>query len=343
MFIIMDGNTVLVLGADDHGRRADRIVRKALPFLSLSLIYRLFREGKVKCHNRRLSIHDHCASGDVLELEIPFEASPAVSASALESASSIPAITRSENRVKGKFAEYVGEPYIIWQNEHLRAVCKPAGMLTHDGPSSLEAWVRGLPDTDRPHSVSFTPGPLHRLDRNTSGIIMFSRSRLGAELFSRALRSRMVKKRYLALCEGSILEPLHFHDRMERDRLKHVSAIQIGGRDAEMYLVPLLSGNGFTLVEVDLKTGLTHQIRAQLAAHGFPLVGDRKYGARLQQNLRSYLLHAVSLETRPPLFEDMPSLLTAPLSEQFLVTASRLLGEDILQLKKIIAVATGSA
>lgn len=335
----MKGKTVLVLGADDHGRRADRIIRKALPSLSLSLIYRLFREGKVTCRSKRLSIHDRCASGDEIEIDIPKD--------------DIPRDTLKENAGGAPYASKVpiltpgiiaGEqPYIAWQNEHLRAVYKPAGMLTHDGSASLDAWLRSHPDNNRPPSASFVPGPLHRLDRNTSGIIMFSRSRLGAELFSAALRSRRVGKRYLALCEGEITEPLFLRDLMERDRYEHVSRIQHGGRMAAMDLFPLIARNGLTLAAIDLKTGLTHQIRAQAAAHGHPLAGDRKYGASVIQGLGTYLLHAASLSVKPPLFDDMPEMIAAPLPHRFLSAVSKFLEADIDDVREKIASATESA
>lgn len=323
MFHCMKGKTVLILGADDHGRRADRILRKALPSLSLSLIYRLFREGKVTCRGRKLSIHDRCASGDEIEIDIPPNTgvAPRLSKPPVIAAGTMPA----------------EQPFVIWENEHLRAMYKPAGMLTHGGAASLEAWVRSLPDEDRPRSVSFVPGPLHRLDRNTSGIIVFSRSRLGAELFSTALRSRKIRKRYIALCEGEIIEALFLQDCMERDRMNHVSRVQAEGRVAMMNLFPLLVRNGLTLAAIDLKTGLTHQIRAQAAAHGHPLAGDRKYGAPERHWLHSYLLHAASLSADPPLFDDMPARIEAPLPHRFLSIISKVLEADFEEIREKIA------
>jgi 23S rRNA pseudouridine955/2504/2580 synthase len=301
----MDEIKKFMLGADDDGRRADRIVRKMLKNIPLSLIYHLFREGKIKKNGQTVQASERMHSGDCMEI---------VGLDDAAFKNNLPL-----NKVFSAKSTHE-QPSVIWQNEHLIAMYKPRGMLTHDGEASLDAFVYSLLKGNLSPSVSFMPGPLHRLDRNTSGIILFSKTRLGAEKFSSAIRRREVRKLYLALVEGAMGGPLHLQDTIERNRKAHVSILNQdgkGGRLAVMDAVPLLARQRYTLVLVDLHTGITHQIRAQLAAHGFPLAGDMKYGGAPLPLQNGYFLHAYSLRMEHPVFEDMPNSLIAPLPESF--------------------------
>lgn len=310
------------LGADDDGRRADRIVRKILKNIPLSLIYRLFREGKIKKNGLAIEASEHVHSGDFMEII------------GLEDA----AFKKSPSHNREFSARSIHEqPSVIWQNEHLIAMHKPRGMLTHDGEASLDAFVYSLLKDKLSPSVSFLPGPLHRLDRNTSGIIIFSKTRLGAEKFSTAIRRREVQKLYLALIEGTMARPLRLQDTIERDRKAHVSILNQdgkGGKLAVMDAIPLFARERYTLVLVDLNTGITHQIRVQLAAHGFPLAGDTKYGGSPLPLQTGYFLHAYSLRMKHPVFEDMPNSLIAPLPEMFGKTVASIFSLDYHDLHK---------
>jgi len=101
------------------------------------------------------------------------------------------------------------QPWVIWQNEHLMAVHKPRGMLVHDGDTSLDEYVRRMLVSSLPASISFVPGPLHRLDRNTSGIIMFSKSLRGADIFSTALRFHQLQNFIAQFLLENSFSPLH--------------------------------------------------------------------------------------------------------------------------------------
>jgi 23S rRNA pseudouridine955/2504/2580 synthase len=174
-------------------------------------------------------------------------------------------------------------------------------------------------------SLSFKPGPLHRLDKPTSGIIVFSTSLAGARSFSALLRSRRIRKTYLALLDGVLDRDETWEDTLVRDkeRGKSFTMPDTGdknAREARTRVYPLAHTMTATLVKLEIDTGRTHQIRAQAAAHGHPLAGDRKYGGSEQRG--GFLLHAWMLE-----LPEMPRRLLAPLPDNFTRRIQELFGE----------------
>jgi 23S rRNA pseudouridine955/2504/2580 synthase len=184
-----------------------------------------------------------------------------------------------------------------------------------------------------PASLSFRPGPLHRLDTPTSGIILFSTTLQGAQYFSTLIREHQVRKTYLAVVEGELTRPCTWKDALVRDRRVHktrIAAADGPSQDAETQVVPLAVERGYTLIQARIPTGRTHQIRAQAAFHGHPLRGDRKYRGGF--HAEGLLLHAYTLEF--PLDaqgQGVPRLLTAPPSERFCKALGHLFGKHPLQ------------
>jgi 23S rRNA pseudouridine955/2504/2580 synthase len=242
---------------------------------------------------------------------------------------------------------------IIFESPHLLGLNKPAGLAVH-GPHSLDTRVRAYLAPRLPPSLSFSPGPLHRLDKPTSGVVVFSASLAGARFFSALFREHSLVKRYLALVEGSIRAPGLWEDDLLRDTVRRKTLRGEGAEPQEGYLQgkpartrfkPLGWAKGFTLLELEPDTGRTHQIRAQAAFRGHPLAGDRKYGGGASPVPKgrsgagpeiSFLLHAWRLELSPSrLFEEnggegrplLPPLLEAPLPGYFRETLLRLFGE----------------
>jgi 23S rRNA pseudouridine955/2504/2580 synthase len=305
----------MVLGEDDDGRRADRIVRKALSNASLSTIYRLFRQGNVQVESHSIKPDDRLKKGEVIKISMPEALIPAHD----KKPEGAPSPSGNISSSKNGFCDLSKSetPRIIWQNRHLVAFHKPGGMLVHGGQASLNTYALGCLRDQLSPSVSFSPGPLHRLDRNTSGIVMFSKTRIGAEKFTAAIRNRQIRKFYISIAQGSISEPLLLYDIFLRDTQRHMSIVGKKGRPGSLYAVPLVKNGGYSLLLVELHTGITHQIRAQLAAHGLPLVGDSKYGGQKLSDTRSYFLHSYCLYLRDPLFGDMPSKIVDPLPGDF--------------------------
>jgi 23S rRNA pseudouridine955/2504/2580 synthase len=307
----------LSTGADDGGRRLDRILRNALPDLSLSGVYRLLRKGRVLVDGKPGGAKDRVPPG--ARIQILNAAGLSVSPGLYPAAGSLG--SRSL-------------PDILGEGAGLLFLNKPPGMLVH-GPESLETLVLGYLEGKLPRSLSFKPGPLHRLDRPTSGIIAFSTSLEGARNFSALLRQGEIKKHYLALVAGNPGERAVWEDWLYRDReqRKTFSAGEgEGGADAKKALTQVYtlgSGSGYSLVRLEITTGRTHQIRAQAALHGHPLAGDRKYGGA---GLPEFFLHAYSLEFTGKGIPPIPKIPEAPLPKAFAQKIHELFGEKFVKI-----------
>ncbi|WP_148257296.1 RluA family pseudouridine synthase [Treponema primitia] len=317
----------LTAAADDDDRRLDRILRKALPDMPLSAVHRLLRKGRVLVNGTPGKAADRIRAGSVIQIRD-------------EKANANPQAPGRET----KSGESLPDLDILWEGPEFLALNKPAGLAAH-GPESLETRVQVYLADKLPPSLSFKPGPLHRLDKPTSGIILFSKSLEGARYFSGLFQERNIRKQYLALLEGVLERDETWEDVLIRDResRKSFTAPEAAGnagpetgRIARTRSFPLAAKGGYTLVILELDTGRTHQIRAQAAARGHPLAGDRKYGGRPEQV--GLLLHAWKLELpeeAEPLagqkaLPEMPHHLEAPLPENFRRRIRELFGEGVL-------------
>jgi 23S rRNA pseudouridine955/2504/2580 synthase len=306
-------------GPDDAGRRLDRVLRFILPGQSLSAIYRALRTGTIRVNGMRISPAYRLAEGDRISFRLAdFAPAPPVALSSedpgLESLSDILVLATGD---------------LIFLN-------KPHGILAH-GPSSLEERVRLALGPEQAASLSFRPGPLHRLDRNSSGLIVFPRSSEGARVFTAMIRERRLVKRYIALLRGRMEGPAEWKDNLARDDLARrsfvlprsaivdaTSAEATGAprsRAAVTRVLPLAVAGGLILALLRIDTGRTHQIRVQASSRGAPLAGDAKYGGGSFPE--GYILHAFSLDFLDRPFSDLPARVVAPLPRR---AAARLEG-----------------
>jgi len=298
----------LITGENDKGRRLDRILRKALPEYPLPLLHRLLRQGKVLVDGKRAKAEDRLEIG--AKISIPLKEVEKPSASVERSIVHIPS------------------PEVIRQDCGLLAVNKPVGLAVH-GPTdsqapSLDTMVRSFLAEKLSDSLSFRPGPLHRLDKPSSGIVIFSTSIEGARLFSSLMREGKVRKTYLAIVEGNIEKEEIWEDLLVRDKDKKKTfiseAVLDGGKNAITKVKPLatasVKGTQYSLVTAEIATGRTHQIRAQAASRHHPLTGDRKYGGHGKDG---FFLHAWKLEF-------LEFSIEAPLPQAFKKKAEEIFG-----------------
>lgn len=272
-------------GPQDAGRRLDRILRRYLKEGSLSQIYSALRKGLVKCNGKRARPDDRVTEGSVL---------------------SIARFLLAE-KPHGMPRRTTIELISLFQNTDVRIIDKPYGVAVHAGGRSGADIAQALRAEHAAHhardSLSFTPAPLHRLDRRTSGLLICSRSIEGARWISLALRQHLIGKKYLAVIQGHLRQEERWHDAVgakQRSGSFHTARAGEGGKQADTRAVPLahgeFCGDAVTLACMDISTGRTHQIRAQAALHGHPLLGDTAYGGKeLHGCSRAHYLHAHQL------------------------------------------------
>jgi 23S rRNA pseudouridine1911/1915/1917 synthase len=197
---------------------------------------------------------------------------------------------------------------IVWQDEHLLVVDKPAGLVVHPARGHREGTLSQLlaatagggvggGDPDR-------PGIVHRLDRDTSGLLVVARSEDAHRLLQEALRKRLIEREYLALVEGlppsrtgTIEAPIGRHPRI-RTRMAVGGS---GSREARTHFTLEQRLGGVSLLRLRLDTGRTHQIRVHLQAIGHPVCGDPEYGTPGTLGLQRQFLHATRLAFPHPI------------------------------------------
>ncbi len=308
-------------GPDDENRRLDRIVRRFLPDASLPAIYKAIRTGSIRVNGKKAAPATRIPANGSLQIDVAlFETGRGTS--------------RQEAEYSSGSDLGAEDVPILLETQHLLFISKPHGVLTH-GANGLDMFVRARYPSST--SLAFVPAPLHRLDRNTTGVVVCSRTIEGARVFSALLRDGGIHKRYIALLEGELRGSGQWTDFIERDggarRSRTIGPDEKeasrSGQYAETSYDALACAGGKTLAMLDLGTGRTHQIRVQAASHGHPLAGDTKYGGKEQ--FLGYLLHAWTLGFDEPPFDDVPSVLVAPLPEKTLEAIGSQFGEDLVR------------
>lgn len=286
-------------GEDDASRRLDRVLRKLLGAVPLSRIYAALRKGEVRINGKRAKPGARLTAGDRLEIRAEL---------ARESAAGAGGSTRSGSAADGAKSGDRFEDLICFENEAVLACNKPPGVLTHGGENrestqSLADRAVAYLSAKGSASLSFTSGPMHRLDRNSSGIVLFPKRLVAARAFSSLQAAGETVKQYLAVLAGRMRSESRWEDVLERDNARRVTqaaADDESGRAAVTVVEPVATaqedGRWYTLARCTLASGRTHQIRAQAALHEAPLEGDVKYGGPRRRG--GFTLHAYRLALR---------------------------------------------
>src|SRR5271155_1001514 len=260
--------------AEDAGARLDRFLASQLPEMSRTHIQSLMDEGRVLVDGTAMKPSHRVEPGATIVVEIPPPPAPGVAAEEIPLE-------------------------IIYEDEDMAVVNKPAGMIVHPGAGAdAGTLVAALLNRYGAEGLSTIGGPLrpgivHRLDKETSGALVIARTDSAHLKLVEEFRDREVEKTYIALLHGKVKgESGRVELPVSRDlhRRSRMTARRREGRDARTDWRVRLRLDSFTLVEADLHTGRTHQIRVHFSALGYPVVGDTLYGAPRQERIASQLL-----------------------------------------------------
>jgi 23S rRNA pseudouridine955/2504/2580 synthase len=276
--------TLRTVTADEAGQRIDNFLMRHFKTVPRSRVYRLLRKGEVRVNRKRVDAEYRIQEGD--EVRLP----------------PVRIDTGDEPRHPSSSLLELIERAVIFQDKHLLVIDKPAGVAVHGG-SGLSFGVIEALRASRPRE---TLELVHRLDRDTSGCLLVARDRATLTALHALIRNGGVHKTYLALVAGSwqlgtkrVDAPLATDNRQHGERHVRVAA---AGKDSVSVFKPVqFFGPLATLMEVDIPTGRTHQIRVHASFAGHPLLGDDKYGDRernaelKQHGLKRTFLHAQSV------------------------------------------------
>ncbi|MGN0452864.1 MAG: RluA family pseudouridine synthase [Ruminococcus sp.] len=267
----------ITVNKNDSGQRLDKFLSKRFKTMPRSLMYRYIRTKYIKLNGKKCSADDVLAEGDVLTLYI-----------------------------KDEFFETMYDEYefmkapdklnIIYEDENIIIIDKPEGLLAHPDKTyhfdsvvaRVQHYLYKKGEYDPKSENSFAPAVCNRLDRNTGGLIIAAKNSVALKGINALIKERLIEKRYLCICEGTpkkdegiLTGTLTKNESKNKVFInkKNVADNEKVKEIATRYKV--LDKNGrYSLVEIELITGRTHQIRAHMARIGCPLAGDTKYGGK---------------------------------------------------------------
>ncbi len=263
----------LIVGKNDAGQRLDRFVSKALPLLPPALLQKYIRIKRIKCNGARCQRDQRLRAGDVLQLYVNDEFFDA---------------PREDNLFLTLFQPKLT---ILYEDEHILLLDKRPGVVVHadetEKVNTLINYVQAYLYQKRAWNPrwenAFTPALCNRIDRNTGGIVIAAKTAEALRIMNDKIRDREITKKYLCITLG---RPRPAEGKIECFLLKDEEKNQVkvydrpvpGGKTAATLYRTLETRGELSLVEAELLTGRTHQIRASFAHIGCPLLGDGKYG-----------------------------------------------------------------
>lgn len=277
----------ITVGKNDAGQRLDKFLKKYLANAPLSHIYRIIRKD-LKVNGKRAKEDSFLNEADELTFYLSDE--------------DFERLTKKKEAPKAKkqFA-------VIYEDDNVLIVNKPVGLLTHGDASEKKNTLANqvtdyliekgdyVPRLEK----TFKPAAANRLDRNTSGLVIFGKNHEALKALNEMTSDKdSLSKIYMAVVSGIIDKEVHLKSKMEKDHDKNVVkvlSLENEGKYMETIVSPVKSNGKYTLVEVKILTGRTHQIRVHLASIGHPIVGDVKYGGTKVNAKTTQLLHAHKL------------------------------------------------
>ncbi len=279
---------VLKIEKNDAGQRLDKFLTKAVKGLPLSMMYKAIRTKKIKVNRARAKENQVLLAGDEIQLFIKDEFFD---------------LPQNDN---GALAAIKPKLSVVYEDENILLLSKRPGVLVHEdvagGENTLilhvKAYLYQKGEYDPRAEQSFAPALCNRIDRNTGGIVIAAKNAEALRLMNQKIKENEISKFYLCAAHGKMPKRADtLRGYLRKDSSKNLVTVSDtplrGGKSIETRYRVLDEKNGNSLLEVELVTGRTHQIRAHLAHIGHPLLGDGKYGKNREEKGRGYKYQAL--------------------------------------------------
>ena len=279
---------ILTVNKNDAGQRLDKFLSKAVKGLPTSMMYKLIRTKKIKVNRARAQQNQILCEGDEVQLFIREE------------------FFDSPERDDGALGRIRPKLNILYEDENIMLLNKRPGVLVHEDTAAAEntlimhvkAYLYQSGEYDPDSEQSFAPALCNRIDRNTGGIVIAAKNAEALRVMNDKIRENEISKFYLCLVHGV---PKRREATLRAYLRKDSAANKVevrehpfsGAKEIITGYRVLCARDGVALLEVELVTGRTHQIRAQMAAIGHPLVGDGKYGVNREEKQKGYKYQAL--------------------------------------------------
>lgn len=281
---------------NDANQRIDKYIKKLLVNAPTNFIYKMFRKKDIKVNGKKVNEKYILKNNDVVEMFLYGDKFKEFTA------------TKDIYNVKKTFK-------VLYEDNHVLIVYKPAGLLVHEDKNEsvntltnqVLSYLANKNELDLSRENTFMPGPVHRLDRNTSGIVIFGKTLAALQVLNEMIKQRhCIEKSYLTICKGKVNQKRNLKGYIvkldDQAQVKLVSKDYPGALTMETIVKPVKYNNDYSKVEVTLITGRMHQIRVHLSSIDHPIIGDRKYGdfelnkfVKKEFGLNHQLLHAYKI------------------------------------------------
>ena len=264
----------IIIDKNESNQRLDRFLKKYLGKAPQGFVYKMIRKKNIKLNGTKAEPENTIYEGDKIQLYL--------------SDDTIEKFIAEKTEVKSNLI-----PNIIYEDDNIILINKPVGILSHGASKEFEenivdsmiSYLIQKGDYVPRIEKTFTPSICNRLDRNTSGIIIGAKNYQALKLINEAIKNGEIRRFYKTIVYGSMEKEFTAEGYLSKN--EEINMVEIleddieGSKKVITVIKPLIVKKGYTLIEIELITGRTHQIRAHLSSMGYPVIGDRKYGNKM--------------------------------------------------------------